>query len=454
MRNKAAVCIAFVLILTVPAVFAQETLSLQRARELALQNSRSLARTSLAVQSSLLNEKTQRYSQWPSLSMSASASVNLWTKEGFPQNMLRDSFNASISIGSLSVKIWDGGKYSINKTINSIATEMSRQDALAEYYSVLSSADSAYYTVLEAAASLEAAESSLATAELSLSMAEIRHANGMINDASYLQVLSEKASRETSRNQSRRDLALAQLRFRELLGINYTPVLQPVELDSLEELINVLANVNDNDFENLFTVFRREIQARNPSYIKAALSSERTYRNLNLAERDYSPTFGASLSMPGLSYTVNKGFEFSSGGRFSLSASIPLDFWVIAANVQKQKISQQQAALDFRSATSSLDIEISTLILDLVSQAGQIVSSRRALDYAQKHFDQVFELYRLSRYSPSELSDAETMVRNNRNSFNRARYSFLSGMSKIRSAGVFDTEEQVVELIYSVIFGR
>ena len=429
--------------------FAQgEPLSLERARELALLNSRSLARYNLAIQSSLLNEKTQRYQDLPSFSLGASASTSLWTKDGVPQDLMKNTFSAGASFG-VSQRLWNGGKNSVLKAINSLGTEISRQDALAEYHAVLNSADTCYYAVLEAAAALEASESSLETASLSLTMAEIRRQSGMINDAAYLQALAEKAGRETARNQSRRDLAVAGLRLKDLLGLDETPALQAVDFDSREGLILLLSNSDDRGIDNLFSVLWKQIQARNPSMIKAALGSERSEKNVGLAKRDYSPTLSASLST-GLNYTIDNGLE-PSGGRLSLSASFPIDVWVTAANVEKQKIARDQAALDYRGAVSSLDMELRTLLLDLISQAGQILSSRRALDYALKHFDQVLELYRLSRNSPSELSDAETLVRNNRNQLSRSQYAFLTSLSKIRSIGVFDAEEEIIALISSVL---
>jgi len=429
-------------------IFA-ETITLEQARVLALANSRSLAKYNLAIQSSQLNEKLHVYNNnLPSFSLGASASTSLWTKDGVPQDLAKDSFSAGMSFG-VSQNLWNGGKDTIRKAINSLTTEKSRQDALAGYYSVLNDADSFYYAVLEAAAALEAAESSLQTANLSLTIAEIRRESGMISEADFLQALSEKASKETSRNQGRRNLAVANLKLTELLGLNETPGLEAVDFDSRESLILLLSNSEDSAIENLFTALWRQVQSRNPSMTKASLDSEISGKNVGLTTRDYSPTLSASLSAGLFNYTINDGIE-KGGGRLSFSASFPIDVWVTAANVEKQKAARDQTALDYRSAVSSLDIELRTLVLDLISQAGQILSSRRALDYALKHFDYVLELYRLSRNSPKELSDAETMVRNSRNDLSRAQYAFLNGLSKIRGMGAFNSDDEIVALILSV----
>jgi outer membrane protein TolC len=443
MRNFLFFVLSVSLLAAPGGVFAQgETLSLERARELGLQNSRSLAKFNLAVQSNVLSEKTQAYAGLPSLSLGASASTTLWNKEGTSGDLLKNDFSAGASL-SVSQKLWDGGKNSIQRAISSLSTESARQDARGEYYAVLDSVDSAYYRVLENAAALEAAESSLETALLSLSIAEIRHESGMISDADYLQALAEKESREAARNQSRRDLALTKLKLKDLTGLPELPALEAADIDSREELIQFLAKLDDAGIDRFFASLWKEIQTRNPSLVKAALKSEQSEKSVSLAARDYSPILSASIST-GLNYSAG-GLEPGSG-RLSINGSIPLDFWVTAANVEKQKIARDQAALDFRSAASSLDMELRTAVLDLISQAGQIVSSRRALDYARKHFDYVLELYRLSRNSPSELSDAETLLRTNWNQHIRSQYAFLSALSRLRSIGVFDSENDIITL--------
>ena len=425
-----------------------EVITLEQARELALLNSRSLARHNLSVRSNLLNERLHTYSRLPDLSLTASASANLWTNDGVPQDLVRDSFSANIGF-SVSQTLWNGGRSLILREINSITTEMSRQDALAEYYSVLAEADRLYYAVLEAAAALEAAESSLETAALSLEIAEIRLESGMISQAAHLQALAEKARIETTRNQSRHALAVANLRLMDLLGLAQTPVLTPVNFDYHEALILLLSGSAAGAPDQLFSALWGQIQSRNPSMVRAALGTQISERQVSYANRAYSPTLSASLST-GWRHSIDHGISHQ-GGQLSLGARIPIDVWVTAANVERQRIAQEQAAIDQRSAISSLDIELRTLVLNLVSDASQILSSRRAMDYALLHFDFVLELYRLAGNTPADLSDAETLVRNSRNQLNRAKFSFLTGLSNIRSLGVFDSDEEIIDLISSVL---
>jgi outer membrane protein TolC len=439
--------IVFLAFLFLPLfAFAEgDKLSLEEARRLALANSRSLAKYNMNVRNSALEEKTQFYERLPSLSLGASASADLWNTEGVPQSP-EDSFSAGASFSvSQDLPLWDGGKYSLLREINALSTESARQDALAEYYAVLNAADAAYYGVLEGAANLAAADDALRTAALSLSMAEVRYESKMISEAAYLQALAEKEARETARNQARQTLSLSRLKLRNLTGLSELKELEEAGIEKYEPLIQILSNLDDSGIVRLRDLLWKQIGAKNPGMVKAAINSGKAEKNLSLAARDYSPTLSASFST-GLNYTTEKGLAFSPGS-LSLSGKIPLDFWVTAANVEKRQIAREQAALDYLSAGETLDLELQTAVLDIIYRAGQILSTRRALDYGQKHFEYVLELFRLSRNSLSELYDAGAAVLSNQNQLNQAQYGFLLGISKIRGLGLFESEDEIAALI-------
>jgi outer membrane protein TolC len=420
-----------------------EGLSLERAREMALANSRSLARYNLAVQSSVLDGRAQEFSNLPSLSLGGSASVNLWNSEGVSQSV-GDTFGAGMNVG-LSQSLFNGGKSLILRRISALNTEAARKDALAEYFRVLDAADTAYYGVLEAAANLESAEAALRTAELSLSMAETRFQNHMIREGDYLQALAEKESQETARNQARRELTQNGARLKNLTGLGEIPALAGVDFDRYDFMIHRLASLDDTETAGKDGVLQKQAAAHNPGLSKSALAGQSAEQNLSLAKRDYAPTLGASFST-GLNYSLSGGLEFSSG-RLSLSGSIPLDFWVTANNVAKRQIARDQAGLDYLNAESDLELEVQSALLDLISQAGLVLSARRACEYGEKHFEYVMELYRLSQNSVSDLAAASVLVSGNRGQLIRAQYGFLRALSTLRSLGGFQSEALLEELL-------
>jgi len=426
-----------------------DTINLERARELALANSRSLAKYNMLIRSSVLDERSQLYSMLPSPSAGYGATMNYLNKDwGFVNPI--DTLNAEATF-AITQKIFEGGKSSIQKSLSAIATESVRNEALAEYYNVLDSADNAYYAALEAAATLEAAESSLQTAALSLSMAEIRQQSGMINRGDYLKALAEKEERENSRNQARRNLTLSVARLNVLTGLAGAPELAPIDFDAYENLIQRLAGISDEEADALYGRLWETFAKANLSLARAALNSRKAEKSLSLARRDYSPTISATLFSTGLNYSTANGFAdgftHSSGGGISITGSIPIDFWVMANRIEKSKINRDQAALNYVDAEISLETEIYSALLSAFAQAESVLSSRRSLDYTEKHFEFIMERYRLSQSSVSDLGEASSLLINSRNSHIKARYGFLQSLSKLRSLGVIDDEEKLVNML-------
>ena len=437
-----------VFFLTVFASFAVhgetgEAISLEQVRTLALANSRSLARHNLAIRSIVLDERARVFSNLPSLSLGASASLSLWNPA--MAEPLANPFDTLSSGASFSVsqRIFEGGRTVIQRAINGIASESARLDAMAEFFNVLDSADNAFYAVLEAEATLEAEEASLRLALAGLEIAEIRLATGMIHQGEFLRAMADKVARENSLNQARRNLALAGARLRSLVGIANLPPLQPIDFSGYEELILRLGNISDDEADALYARLWGLLAVSNPGFAQAALSSMRAERNLDMARRAYSPTVGASFST-GLNF--HPDFGMRSGG-LSLSASIPLDFWVIANNIERSRLARDASMLDYVSAGVNLDLELQSALLNVFAFAGSVIHSRLSLGYAERHFEFVEERYRLFQSSISELSEASTLLINSRNNLIRASYGFLQGLSRLRSLGAIDDMAVLVDIL-------
>ena len=430
--------------ITIDSIFSQ-TINLEQVRVLALANSRSLAKINLSLRSSMLDEKTQLYSLLPVLSADYSASMDYLNKDWDFVNPV-DTFSAGINL-SITQRIFDGGRNFIQKAISGIATESVRKEAMAEYFNTLDSADNAYYAVLEAAATLEAEELSLQTALSSLAIAEIRQASGMINPGDYLKALADRESRENSRNQARRNLSLTIMKLRTITGLAELPNPEAIDFSGYEELILYLGNISDKDADALYDRFWSILAAVNPSLARAALNRQRAEKSLSLARRDYSPVISASVFSTSLGYSTANGFGTGSGGGVSIKGSIPLDFWVVSNKIEKSKIALESASLDFISAGIQLETDLQSALLNTFAYSGSVLSSRRTLDYAEKHFEYVMERYRLSQSSIADLGEASTLLINSRNSHIKAQYGFLQGLSKLRSLGAIDDEQRLVRIL-------
>jgi len=442
---KKAIILFGLLILTFPGLFA-ESITLEQARSMALANSRSLAKFNLAIKSTALDEKTRIYNDYiPTPSLGAGASVNLWNAQGSaPVTNPFDTFSANGRV-SVSQNIFQGGRTLVQKAINALASESARKDAQSEYFNVLDSTDSAYYAVLDASASLAAAESALETSTASLNIAELRYTNGMINQADYLQALADKESKENSRNQAKRTLALSTSKLKILINANFSPQPQDIDFSEYEDLIQRLGSTTDDDFDLLYNQFFTLVSAANPALAKSMLASKMAEENVKMAQRGYSPSLDMSFST-GLNYTKDGGMTHNAG-TLSLNATIPVDFWVTANNVEKSKISRDQAALDYASQGDQLVTNLQSALMNALSNAGSVLSSRRAVDYAVKNFELIQEGYRLNKNSIQDLGTASDLLYTSRNNLITAQYGFLQSLSTLRSLGAMDDEQKLMNML-------
>jgi len=354
-----------------------------------------------------------------------------------------DTFSAGASLRITQV-IFQGGKSFIERAIRAISTESIRKEALGEYFNVLDSIDNAYYAVLEATAALEAEEASLQAAMMGFAIAEIRHSNGMINPGDYLKAMADKETRENSRNQARRNLTLNMTRFRNLTGITGTVELEMINFEAYEDVINRLAVITDEDSVLLFDQFWNLLAAANPSLARAALNSQRAQRSHTLTIRDYSPTINATIFSAGINFLNGNS---TSGGGITISGSIPVDFWVMSNRIERSRISRDLSIIDFTNTNYSLELELQNALSNIYSQAGSFLSSRRSLELTERHFNFVMERYRLSQSSVSDLNEATSLLITSRNNLNRASYSFLQSLSKLRSLCALDNEEEIIRIL-------
>jgi len=420
--------------------FAQ-SINLEQARELALANSRSLAKYELSIRSSILDERNQLFSMLPRISAEYRASIQYFKDWEFINPADNFTSGASFSITQI---IFQGGKSFIQKAISGIATESIRKDAMAEYFNVLDAVDNAYFAVLEAVAALEADELSLQAAEMGLAIAEIRQSSGMINQGDYLKALADKESRENSRNQTRRNLALSMSRFRSITGITVAVELEPVNFDMYEDVLISLAGMSETNADTLYNNLLLLLMTSNPSLEKAALNNKRAEMNHSLTIRDYSPTISATIFSTDMVFFNPNGFNPSSYGGITIRGTIPLDFWVLANRIERSRIALNSAGIDYNNVVKSLEYDLLSALSNIYTQAGSVLSSRRSLEYTEKHFEFVMERYRLSLSSVSDLNEATSLYINSRNSLNRATYSFLQSLSKLRSLCALDNEEELL----------
>jgi len=437
----------FYLIIFSSSFLFSQTINLEQARELGLANSRSLKKYEMAIKSSVLDEKNQLYSMLPQVSADYRASSHYLRNWALVSPV--DTFTSGVSL-SITQIIFQGGKSFIQRAISKIATESVRIDAQTEYYKVIDEIDSAYFAVLEASAAMKAEEVTLKAADLGLAIAQVRRESGMINQGDYLKALADKESRENSFNQARRSLSLNMTRLKTLTGIKENLELEQVDFSSYEDTLSRLSGISDEEAQELFESFWNIIIKNSPALSKAALNNQRAEKNHTLTKRESSPTIRATIfSGDIISFSAPDKISSPNQGGVSITGSIPVDYWVFANKMERSKLSLESASIDYENSVSSIEQELRNALSASFSQAGTVLSSRKSLEYTEKHFEFVMERYRLSQSSVSDLTEATSLFINSQNNLNRASYSFLQSLSRLRSLCAFEDEAELLGIFSS-----
>jgi outer membrane protein len=348
-----------------------------------------------------------------------------------------------------SITLYDGGNSRIANEIRAISNETTRIQALETYFTVLSNVDNAYYQVLQAVEALTAAELSLENADLSLAIAEVRLETGIISAGDYLKALIEKETQENSRNQARRNLSLKQTQLQNIIGRSSAYELEPVNFDAYENVLQTLASLSDAEIDALYTALWKSVETSNPALARSALSYQQAGKNLESAQSKYLPTVTASASASaGLNWSPSSdSFTTNTSGSVSLNVSIPLDVWVTANSIAQKKNNLSSANLDYDASRENTAFSLMSALYTAVQQASAVLSSRRSYELSQQNYDYTMERYKLSQSSTADLTSASLLLTNSYNSLNNAQFSFLNGLSSIRSLGAFEQESVIIEMV-------
>jgi outer membrane protein len=433
--RRTALASLLALVLAAAAAQAGDLVTREQARSLATANSPTLQRLLLSVDSAKLAEQADRYGLLPAVSASAGADLS------WPRSSLAAAAGGSVSL-SLRQAIYDG-RIPVQLAIDALDTEMAREEARAGYFSTRESADTAFAGVVDAQASLDAAASDLEATRTREALAAAKLEAGMIIRADLLKAQSESAAAETSVAQARGKLSTAYAKLASLTGLRLPFSVDTADPAGTTELTAKLATLTDEQTAGLLSRVQDAVAANNPALGKAGLAGKKAAKNRDMARADGLPTVGATVSnQVGFSSTGT-----SAGGSLALSVSIPLDLWKAANSLAAGETALRQAGLDLQEAERSTSLEVQSAVYDLVSAARTVLSSRKALEYAQSSYEAVLEKYRLSTVSSADLSDAASLVSMARTQTITARSLLLASLASIRTLTASESDGLIADLL-------
>jgi outer membrane protein len=419
---------------------AGEALTLQRARALTLSRSATLRSALFAVDAASLAAQAQGYAALPSLAVSAGVAY------GYPPTAASDqtgnSLDASAAI-SATMTVFDGGKTSALVEEYGVATEAARESLRSARVSLIGQADAAFFAVLEAQASVDAAASDLKAAESRQAVARAKIEAGSLSESAYLQSEADTAGYVTTLVLARKTLSSAKARMASLTGLPATTDLAQIDFSSYAGLLAKLSALDEAGIDALANEVLALAKANSPALAGYSLSSRQAQLAEAVARKSYMPTVAAGFSQ-GFSQGLGHGSASSPSfpGSVSLTASMSLDPWSAKNAVDSASVASARAILGASQGETDLELSLVQALYEWISSAGSIGSAAKALEYARSNYESVLERFELSSATTSDLSTAEALVSADETALIAARYGFLSNLSILGGlAGLEDAAE-------------
>jgi len=404
---------SFLLALAVP-LWAQNSLSLREAVQLALRENKAIAATDAAARASTARIDEARSGRLPKLNYSESyvrsdnpvfVFSSLLTQHQFGAENFNigplnrpDSINNFQSLLSIDQPLYDAGQ-----TRNAIrSADLSRQMTVEEQrrtqMQVISGVIRAYYGAVLAAESLNTAGQAVRSAEADLKRAESVRAAGMSTDVDVLSIRVHLAAVDEQRIQRVADLDVAQSALNDALGLpldtrhTLTSALNPLDLPEME-----LASLERNASST-----RPEVRA---THLEADLAKTQadSARSALLPQVGFHGAFEADRQ------------QFINKGGANWLASIGLRWNLFNGNGDKAKIEEsrhwmERAHADEQRVDSAVRLEVRRAWADLRAAQQRIEVAKAAVAEADESLRITQNRYEAGMSNVTDLLRNETAV--------------------------------------------
>ncbi len=420
-------CFFLPLQVSAATIAAGETLTLQRAIDIALKNQPSI----LAGQSTVrANEATigqARANYYPEITASGSYnrsySETTGTTTGFTKgtsstttSTYRDQYTSSVG---LSQMIFDFGKTPTQVRINTLNTESSRLDLDSTINTVIFNVKQAYYNVLQAQRNRNVAEETVKKFEQQLEQAQGFYTVGKKAKIEVTKAEVDLSNAKLSLIKSENQVRLSRVTLNNAMGIPNVPDY------TLED------NLLYAKYGLLFEDALSKVYAQRPDLQSLIMKKEAAKESVNLAQKGYFPVISGSANY---SYSGSE-FPLNNGWNYGLNISIPL----FSGFETKYRVAQAQANYDAITANEQslrLDIysQVQQAYLSLRLAEESMVASELAVKQAKENVELATGRYQAGVGSPLEVTDALVGLNNAQVAYTQALTDYKNAQASIEKA--------------------
>ncbi len=425
------------------AGLSAKVLDLEKAKQLAIENSSSLQAAEAGYKSSV-------YASWGSfvnLFGTASGSYS-WTKidEG---SVITGGEAENESYGvTLSQPIFAQGSKWLSYKISSNTQEMKRLAYQEQEFVTLAAAETKYFALLLAQRELEIAQNDLKSSTESLQQTIIKKKTGSRSQIDVLTMESEVKSKEVALLTKQNIYLQSKNEFCDFLHIDEQGIeLKEIEMQDYQE---IFAKVQKLDVNNLSSLVQKVVdfgEQRNLSLKSLQETKEIAQKGKLMAALSPLPSVSASYS-----YSKSKEYttEYQSGGNtLSLSVSMPLSFLPFMDNFfdyQEARYALRKVEAENYTTQMQIKLQIKAAVYTFVSSAKQVAAAGFGLEAGEGMFEQNKARYDNGLLSTADYLDALSSYQTSQLNLVSAKNSFFTAKSDLKRLLVIENDDKLLEL--------
>jgi outer membrane protein TolC len=379
------------------------SLSLEEAKQYALENNRTLQNATLEVRQAHAARWQTIASMLPQADMSlglnyTDGTMKFALQEGMPP-MERNIENLAGSL-SISASMAINGQLIVGALLNNLAIEMQNINHKSTELDVILNVENLYITALAMNKTISLLDSTLLNLEKLYEITKNVVEAGVAEQTQADQIQVQVSSMRSAINSTKRSVELIYNSLALQLACGAEVELELT--DNLDDLVNVEAALQllgqDFDINN------------NYSYQLASKNVELAKKNVIMAGMAYVPTLSAfyQYTTPNKYFSGDAAME-QSMGVVGLSLSIPL--WSSgkrAAAITEKRIAKQVAENQLADARDGLYVQHKQLRYNLSSAYEDFDAQKMNIDVSQRVFNSVANKFEYGYASSMELTNAST----------------------------------------------
>lgn len=379
------------------------SLSLEEAKQYALENNRTLQNATLEVRQAHAARWQTIASMLPQADMSlglnyTDGTMKFALQEGIPP-MERNIENLAGSL-SISASMAINGQLIVGALLNNLAIEMQNINHKSTELDVILNVENLYITALAMNKTISLLDSTLLNLEKLYEITKNVVEAGVAEQTQADQIQVQVSSMRSAINSTKRSVELIYNSLALQLACGAEVELELT--DNLDDLVNVEAALQllsqDFDINN------------NYSYQLASKNVELAKKNVIMAGMAYVPTLSAfyQYTTPNKYFSGDAAME-QSMGVVGLSLSIPL--WSSgkrAAAITEKRIAKQVAENQLADARDGLYVQHKQLRYNLSSAYEDFDTQKMNIDVSQRVFNSVANKFEYGYASSMELTNAST----------------------------------------------